>query len=143
VRLLGGPLSPSRGFVSAFVGTKAIEVARTMARLAILDDPQVELLLLRACMGLCRMVHVLRCSPRSADLQGVAVFDTELESTLRRIVVGEGAGFGHLQAEIAALPMSGGGLQAPGGLPIGDCPGGGYCTCGVSCVGSADPQCSK
>jgi hypothetical protein len=81
-----------------------------MARLALLDDPQVELLLLRACMGLCRMVHVLRCSPPSAVLRGVAVFDTELESTLRRIVVGEGAGFGPLQAEIAALPLSGGGL---------------------------------
>eukprot|EP00884_Botryococcus_braunii_P016683 jgi/Botrbrau1/3699/Bobra.0008s0026.1 len=85
VRLLGGPLSASRVFVSAFVGDKAIEVARTMDRLALLDDPQVELLLLRACMGLCRMVHVLRCSPTRAVAEGVA-------------------------AEIAALPLSAGGL---------------------------------
>jgi hypothetical protein len=110
VRLLEGPLSASRVFVSAFVGDKAKEVGRVMGRLAILDDPQVELLLLRACMGLCRMVHVLRCSPPQAVAAGVAVFDDALHSSLRRIVVAEGPGFGSLQAEIAALPLSAGGL---------------------------------
>eukprot|EP00884_Botryococcus_braunii_P022983 jgi/Botrbrau1/9369/Bobra.354_2s0024.1 len=110
VRLLGGPLSASRVFVSAFAGDKAIEVARTMDRLALLDDPQVELLLLRACMGLCRMVHVLRCSPTRAVAEGVAAFDDALHSSLRHIVVAGGPGFGSLQAEIAALPLSAGGL---------------------------------
>eukprot|EP00884_Botryococcus_braunii_P022052 jgi/Botrbrau1/8530/Bobra.0029s0034.1 len=74
------------------------------------DDPQVELLLLRACMGLCRMVHVLRCSPTRAVAEGVAVFDDALHSSLRGIVVAGGPGFGSLQAELAALPLPAGGL---------------------------------
>eukprot|EP00884_Botryococcus_braunii_P022649 jgi/Botrbrau1/9068/Bobra.0376s0038.1 len=105
-----GPLSASRVFVSAFVGTKGVEVVRTMDRLSVLDDPQVELLLLRACMGLCRMVYVLRCSPPRAVDVGVAVFDDGLHSGLRRIVVGEEGGFGPLQEDIASLPLSSGGL---------------------------------
>eukprot|EP00884_Botryococcus_braunii_P023541 jgi/Botrbrau1/9871/Bobra.0080s0006.1 len=56
------------------------------------------------------MVHVLRCSPPHALVAGVAVFDDALHFSLRRIVVAEGPGFGSLQAEIAALPLSAGGL---------------------------------
>eukprot|EP00884_Botryococcus_braunii_P008719 jgi/Botrbrau1/17849/Bobra.0127s0089.1 len=81
-----------------------------MERLALLVNPQVELVLLRACMGLCRMVHVLRCSPTRAVAEGVAVFDDALHSFLRHIVVAGGPGFGSLPAEIAALPLSTGGL---------------------------------
>eukprot|EP00884_Botryococcus_braunii_P007583 jgi/Botrbrau1/16826/Bobra.150_2s0051.1 len=61
-------------------------------------------------MGLCRMVHVLRCSPTRAVAEGEAVFDDALHSSLRCIVVAGGPGFGSLQAEIAALPLSAGGL---------------------------------
>jgi hypothetical protein len=104
------PLSASRAFLSAFVGAKTIGIGRIMCRLAVLEDPQVELLLLRACMCLCRMVHVLRCSPPHAVAEGIAVFDDALHPSLRRIVVAGGPGFGSLQAEIAALPLSAGGL---------------------------------
>eukprot|EP00884_Botryococcus_braunii_P009078 jgi/Botrbrau1/18171/Bobra.53_1s0039.1 len=56
------------------------------------------------------MVYVLRCSPLRAVAAGVAVFDDGVHSNLRRIVVGEGEGFGPLQEDIAALPLSGGAL---------------------------------
>eukprot|EP00884_Botryococcus_braunii_P004203 jgi/Botrbrau1/13784/Bobra.0056s0035.1 len=62
--------------------------------------------------SLCRMVHVLRCSPPGAVAAEGAVFEDALHSSLRRLVVAGGPGFGSLQAEIAALalPLSAGGL---------------------------------
>eukprot|EP00884_Botryococcus_braunii_P012645 jgi/Botrbrau1/21381/Bobra.0216s0003.1 len=55
-------------------------------------------------------MHVLRCSPPHAVAEGVAVFDDSVHSFLGRIVVAGAPGLGSLQAEIAALHLSVGGL---------------------------------
>jgi hypothetical protein len=81
----------------------------------VLKDPQAELLLLRACAGVCWLVHLLQCTPPSAAAQGVEMFDVTLHAALRRIT---GGGFGPLQDEIAALPLCMGGLGIPRGQDI-------------------------
>jgi hypothetical protein len=75
-----------------------------------LGDPQSELLLLRACVGVCRLMHLFKCTPPSLVSRGVQVLDAALHVAMRRIVVGDGSGFGPLQDELAALPLSMGGL---------------------------------
>jgi hypothetical protein len=62
----------------------------------VLKDKQAELLLLRACAAVCRLVHLLRCTPPSAVAEGVELLDVTLHASLRRITVGEGGGFGPL-----------------------------------------------
>jgi hypothetical protein len=56
------------------------------------------------------MMHVMRCTPLDVVREGAARFDLGLHKSLRRIVVGQGGGFGPLQDDIASLPLSMGGL---------------------------------
>jgi hypothetical protein len=97
-RLLGAPLPASASYVSDFVSAKAVEVGRIMGSLAALNDPQSELLL-RLCLGVCKATHIARCTPPELAHKGMGVFDGHLHDALRRIVVGEGPGFGPLQEE--------------------------------------------
>jgi hypothetical protein len=52
----------------------------------------------------CRVVHLLRCTPPCLLDQGVEIFNATLLAALCRIAVGEGGGFGPLQDETGALP---------------------------------------
>jgi hypothetical protein len=70
-----------------------------------LGDPQSELLLLRASVGLCKLMHLFRCTPPSMVGRSVEVLDAALHVALRHIVVGDGGGFDPLQDELAALPL--------------------------------------
>lgn len=105
VRLLGATILASVGCLQAAAASKAEEAHAVMSQLAILGDPQLELLLLRSCAVVCKLVHVLLCtSPAVVDC-GKAIFDESLLDSLRCIFVGGGGGFGPLQSELAALPM--------------------------------------
>jgi hypothetical protein len=108
VRFLGAPLSSSKEYVSSFAEGKAREVGEVLGKLHILRDRQGELLLLRSCLWVCRLLHVLRCSPADSVDEGVEVFDNSQREAVRRIVVGDGCGFGPLLEELAALPLSSG-----------------------------------
>jgi hypothetical protein len=118
VKMLGAPLSASAAYVSDFVEAKAVEVGRIIGSRATLNDPQSELLLLRGCLGVCKVTHIAGCTPPELAREGLGVFDGHLHDALRRIVVGEGPGFGPLQEEIAALPLSMGGLRVTRGADI-------------------------
>lgn len=75
-----------------FEVSKAREVGCSMRRLAVLEDPQSKLLLLRSCLGVCKIAHLLQCTPPSFVDLGVALLDEELHVSLRRIVVADGGG---------------------------------------------------
>ena len=66
-------------------------------------------------MGICKLTYVLRCSPQAFVGEGVEVFDSHLHAALRRIVVGDGGGYGPLQDE---LPLDEGGLGISRGVDI-------------------------
>jgi hypothetical protein len=112
------------------VRDNAREVLDVLEKLQILVDPQVELLLLRFCLGIRRLTHVLRCSLANCIEAGVALFDAGQWVALRRIVLGEGEGFGPLQDEIAAIPIA-------AGAPWNN-QGGGSCATGL--LGVLDPN---
>jgi hypothetical protein len=77
-----------------------------MSRLAVLRDPQSELLLLRACAGINNLVNLLRCQrsvPEIVD-RGVAIFDEPFIKTLhsstgQKKLVGMGRGWGYLHPQ--------------------------------------------
>jgi hypothetical protein len=71
VRLLGAVMSASQECLREAVAVKALEACTVMSRLDVLRDPQSELLVLRSCAGLCKIVHLLRCStPEVVDRGG-------------------------------------------------------------------------
>ena len=82
-----------------------------MDRVAKLDDPQCELLLLRACTGVSKLYFALRTCPPSTFEVAQRTFDEALRSSLERIVTASGPGFGDWQWRLSTLPFAYGGLS--------------------------------
>ncbi|XP_026383936.1 uncharacterized protein LOC113279455 [Papaver somniferum] len=110
VKLLGGPVSLDTNFCSNIVMHRVDKTIRLMDKIQELHDPQCELLLLRSCTGVSRLYFSLRTTCPKA-LQTVADrFDDYLMQYLRRLVVGDGAGFGLVQQRLSTLPIKDGGI---------------------------------
>ncbi|GJU68162.1 reverse transcriptase domain-containing protein [Tanacetum coccineum] len=88
-------------------GKSDVLLMDTVARI---NDPQCELLLLRACVGISKLYFDMRtCSPRVFEMAQHA-FDAALRSALERIVTASGLGFGDWQCRLSILPFAFGGL---------------------------------
>ncbi|GKB71596.1 hypothetical protein Tco_0933008 [Tanacetum coccineum] len=86
---------------------KSIKLMDVVAKL---NDPQCELLLLRACAGISKLHFAMHtCSPHIFK-QAQHSFDAALRSSLTGIVTASGPGFGDWQWWLATLPFSCGGL---------------------------------
>ncbi|KAJ0481293.1 hypothetical protein HanIR_Chr13g0641021 [Helianthus annuus] len=85
----------------------AVELMRCLKRLR---DPQSELLLLRSCMGVAKLLFGLRTCQPSLVGGAVSVFYEGLRGALEDIVVCGGAFFGDLKWRLASLPTRFGGL---------------------------------
>ncbi|KAJ0717216.1 putative exostosin [Helianthus annuus] len=81
-----------------------------MSSLSQLRDPQSELLLLRSCMGVAKLLFGLRtCQPVFVK-EAVSLFDKGLRGAIEDIVVCGGPFFGDFQWRVASLPCKMGGL---------------------------------
>jgi hypothetical protein len=69
-----GDISATPEIIRPAVFSKVGEVCSAVDWLSLPKDPQAELLLLPACVGVCRLVHLLRCTPLSLVDQGVEIF---------------------------------------------------------------------
>ncbi|GKG46434.1 hypothetical protein Tco_0501280, partial [Tanacetum coccineum] len=79
---------------------KSIMLMDTIAKI---NDPQCELLLLRACAGISKLYFtMLTCSPQVFEMAPRS-FDAAMCSTLERIVIAYGSGFGNWQWRLATL----------------------------------------
>ncbi|KAK9691330.1 hypothetical protein RND81_09G190100 [Saponaria officinalis] len=110
VKVLGAPVSSCSAFRCELVLKRAARTIELMDSLARLDDPQCELLLLRVCTGISKLYFALRTCTPSAFRAAQLCFDASLRSSLERIVVASGPGFGDWQWRQATLPFSFGGL---------------------------------
>ena len=97
-------------FSSKLVMKRVAKTIELMDAVAKINDPQCELLLLRACAGISKLYFSMRtCSPRVFECAQIS-FDVALRSTLERIVTASGPGFGDWQWRLATLPFAFGGL---------------------------------
>ncbi|KAI3822031.1 hypothetical protein L1987_09612 [Smallanthus sonchifolius] len=110
VKLLGGAVSRDGEFISGLALKRAKRAVDLMGCLKRLRNPQSELLLLRSCMGVAKLLFGLRTCQPSYVGEAVSVFDTGLRKTIEDIVVCGGAFFGDLQWRLASLPTRFGGL---------------------------------
>ncbi|XP_076909315.1 uncharacterized protein LOC143566517 [Bidens hawaiensis] len=105
VKLLGGAVSRDAGFISSLASTRASRAMELMRCLIRLRDPQCELLLLRSCMGVAKLLFGLRtCQPMFVK-EAVSVFDKGLRAAIEDIVVCVGPFFGDFQWRRASLPI--------------------------------------
>ncbi|GJX42243.1 hypothetical protein Tco_0257233, partial [Tanacetum coccineum] len=110
VKLLGGPVSVDADFSSALVLKRVSKTIGLLNAVAKINDPQCELLLIRACAGVSKLYFAMRtCPPRVFESAQLS-FDIALRSALERIVTASGSGFGDWQWRLATLPFAFGGL---------------------------------
>ncbi|GJV47517.1 putative reverse transcriptase domain-containing protein [Tanacetum coccineum] len=110
VKLLGGPVSVDPDFSSALVMKRVSKTIGLLDTVAKINDPQCELLLIRACAGISKLYFAMRtCPPRVFESAQLS-FDMALRSALERIVTASGPGFGNWQWRLATLPFAFGGL---------------------------------
>nr|GFA26363.1 hypothetical protein [Tanacetum cinerariifolium] len=87
VKLLCGPANANFDFSCELVMKRVSNSIVLMDTIAKLNDPQCELLLLRACAGISKLYFAVRvCSPRVFE-QSQRSFDAALRSSLKRIVM--------------------------------------------------------
>ncbi|GJY40509.1 hypothetical protein Tco_0427779, partial [Tanacetum coccineum] len=109
VKLLGGAVSRDAGFISSLAMKRASRAVELMSLLPSLRDPQSELLLLRSCMGVAKLLFGLRtCQPMYIG-EAVSIFDNGLRRAIEAIVVCGGPFFGDFQWRLASLPIRFGG----------------------------------
>ncbi|GJX21796.1 hypothetical protein Tco_0226241, partial [Tanacetum coccineum] len=110
VKPLGGAVSRDAGFISSLAVKRASRAVELMSLLPSLRDPQSELLLLRSCMGVAKLLFGLRtCQPMYIG-EAVSIFDNGLRRAIEAIVVCGGPFFGDFQWRLASLPIRFGGL---------------------------------
>ncbi|GKC64625.1 hypothetical protein Tco_1097223 [Tanacetum coccineum] len=110
VKLLGGAVSQDAGFISSLAVKRTSRAVELMSLLPSLWDPQSELLLLRSCMGVAKLLFGLRtCQPMYIG-EAVSIFDNGLRRAIEAIVVCGGPFFGDFQWRLASLPIRFGGL---------------------------------
>ncbi|GKC61820.1 hypothetical protein Tco_1089418 [Tanacetum coccineum] len=82
VKLLGGAISRDAGFISSLTVKRASRAVELMSLLPSLRDPQSELLLLRSCMGVAKLLFGLRtCQPMYIG-EAVSIFDNGLRRAI-------------------------------------------------------------
>ncbi|GJV06054.1 hypothetical protein Tco_1343710 [Tanacetum coccineum] len=86
VKLLGGAVSRDARFISSLAVKRASRAMELMSLLPRLRDPQSELLLLRSCMGVTKLLFGLRtCQPMYIG-EVVSIFDNGLRRAIEAIV---------------------------------------------------------
>jgi hypothetical protein len=108
--VLGAAVTLSDEYAAAVAQDTVNAAAGLLERLSLLRHPQAELLLLRRCLGSCKIVFTARCTPPAAAAPALEAFDVHQNRALQAIVTSGGSGFGPLQQSLAALPIDKGGL---------------------------------
>ncbi|GKF00819.1 hypothetical protein Tco_0027742, partial [Tanacetum coccineum] len=110
VKLLGGAVSVDFGFCSELAMKRVSKTIVLMDTVAHINDPQCELLLLRACTGISKLYFAMRTCPPRVFESAQRSFDVAIRSSLEHIVTASGPGFDDWQWRLATLPFAFGGL---------------------------------
>ena len=105
--LLGSPIGPS-AFCESSVKIRIRKVEEALTRLRDLQDSQMEMALLRSCLALPKLAHVLRTCPPALIMNALNSFDCIMRDTLSDLAGGPLPDWAWLKA---SLPSSLGGLD--------------------------------
>ena len=82
IEILGSPVYGSDSFFIDSVGRRVDKVLNCQDHLMDLEDPQVEMHLLRSCLGVCKLNHILRTVPTYWIDQELVRFDSGVRHSL-------------------------------------------------------------
>ena len=82
IEILGSPVYGSDSFFIDSVGRRVDKVLNCQDHLMDLEDPQVEIHLLRSCLGVCKLNHILRTVPTYRIDQELVRFDSGVRHSL-------------------------------------------------------------
>ena len=105
--LLGSPIVGSDYFFDDFFKARVNRILEAQSHLSDLDDPQIELHLLRSCLSVCKLNHLLRTTPPDRVLGQLQRFDEGLRHSLQAILWSFVSDLSWMQA---TLPIRMGGL---------------------------------
>nr|GEY34789.1 reverse transcriptase domain-containing protein [Tanacetum cinerariifolium]GEY51103.1 reverse transcriptase domain-containing protein [Tanacetum cinerariifolium] len=106
-----GSSSTAAAGYSELVMKRVAKTIKLMDAVAKTNDPQCELFLLRACIGILKLYLAMRtCPPRVFELAQRS-FDTALRSSLERIMIDPRPRFGDWKWRLATLPFAFGRLS--------------------------------
>ena len=105
--LLGSPVWGSEEFYNSYFASKVDRTLHLHSLLSSLEDPQCELHLLRSCLSICKIFHLLRTVPPDKVVHQLHAFDDGLRRFLERILCCSVCERSWLQA---SLPLCFGGL---------------------------------
>jgi len=110
VELLGSAVSESPDFMAKIARKRVNKCCETLHRLLKIKDPQLCLMLLRACEGMTKLMYCWRTMPPDSIRQLAIDFRLELFEALRTITVAQGPHFGNFQFDLCSLPIHASGL---------------------------------
>ena len=104
--LLGAPIG-EKAFCENYVRKRITNIEAALKKLELIDDPQVERLLLRSCLGLPRFMFALRSAPPEDISEAIKDFDAMVTAVLKERL---GIALTDLQETQARFPEALGGL---------------------------------
>jgi hypothetical protein len=110
IPLLGGLLSTDVHSFTSFFRSKISIYQSHLEVLTQLHDPQLELLLIRACLGASKFNYLLRITPPSLISQALDELEAMHYNAIHRILVDNHPGFQQFHFSLATLPIRLGGL---------------------------------
>ena len=105
--LLGSPIVGTRDYFDEFFKQRVDHILHCQSKLSDLDDPQIEMHLLRSCLSLCKLNHLLRTTPPAVAQIQLERFDSGQRQCLQMIL---GSSISDQSWIQATLPMRMGGL---------------------------------
>ena len=85
--VLGSPIAGINHFFDNFFQNRVSKVLDAQSHLSELNAPQVELHLLRSCLSLCKLNHLLRTTPPDNIMHHLHRYDEGLRHSLQTILV--------------------------------------------------------
>ena len=108
--LLGGAISVDLDFLQAVAQKRFTKAAAHMARLSILQDPQLQLLLLRNCLSMPKVNYTLRTLPWQEVRTVGHTYDEALAGALSDLLAVDRSQLTSRSLHLAGLPLRDGGL---------------------------------
>ena len=113
VEFLGSTVFGSEECYCSHIAKRVDKVLQCQEKLLDMDDPQIQLLLLRSCLSSCKIKNLLRTVPPNKGIQQLAKFDSNLRVCLDAIIRCSTSDMSWLQA---SLPVRQWGLGLRGAV---------------------------
>jgi len=110
ITLLGAPVSTSIPFIEQVLSSRVAKAKESLQQLTLLEDPHMELLLLRSCLSLPKVQYTLRTTSPNLISPFIYSFDLAIRNSLENILGFGGQHFSDLHWQISGLPCRLGGV---------------------------------